>query len=43
MPIDEDGRFDLPEGATVVTVQFEFEGGLGSRQRPAVAWVVVPA
>jgi hypothetical protein len=41
-PVTKEGTCDLPDGAVVVALDFEDEGGLGSDRRPAMAWVAVP-
>jgi len=38
-----DGTVDLPAGAVVVALDFEDDGGLGCRRRPAIAWAEVGA
>lgn len=43
LPVTKEGTIDVPDGATIVALDFEDEGGLGSNRRPAIAWVAVPA
>jgi len=38
-----DGTVDLPEGAVIISLQFESEGSYGYDTRPARVWVDVPA
>ena len=38
-----DGTVDLPEGATIISLEFESEGAYGYDNRPARVWVDVPA
>lgn len=40
-PVLVDGTVDLPIGAVVVALDFEDDGGLGCRRRPAIAWAEV--
>ena len=40
--VTKEGTVDLPDGAVIVALDFEDEGGLGSGRRPATAWVAVP-
>ena len=42
LPVSEEGAVDLPDGAEVVALDFEDQGGLGSGRRPGTAWVAVP-
>jgi hypothetical protein len=44
VPFDvaKDGTVDLPEGATIIWLQFESEGAYGYDSRPARVWVDVP-
>ena len=41
--VAKDGTVDLPEGATIISLQFESEGSYGYDTRPAKVWVDVPA
>ena len=45
VPFDvaKDGSVDLPEGATIIWLEFESEGAYGYDSRPARVWVDVPA
>jgi hypothetical protein len=40
-PVTHEGTADLPDGAVIVAVDFEDEGGMGSDRRPATAWVAM--
>jgi hypothetical protein len=40
-PVLADGTVDLPAGAVIVALDFEDDGGLGCRRRPATAWAEV--
>ena len=40
--VTKEGTVELPDGATVVALEFQDDGGLGSDRRPATAWVAVP-
>jgi hypothetical protein len=40
--VTKEGTVDIPEGAVIVALDFEDDGGLGSDRRPATAWVAVP-
>jgi hypothetical protein len=44
VPFDvaKDGTVDLPEGATIIWLEFESEGAYGYDNRPARVWVDVP-
>ena len=41
-PVTAEGTIDLPEGAVIVSVDFEDPGSHGSGRRPAAAWAEVP-
>ena len=41
-PVADDGAVELPDGAVVVALEFEDEGGLGYGRRPVTAWGEVP-
>lgn len=38
---DEHDAVDLPEGAAIVSVDFQDVGGLGHQRRPAGVWIAV--
>jgi hypothetical protein len=40
-PVTAAGTVDLPDGAVVVALDFEDDGGFGYRRRPATAWADV--
>jgi hypothetical protein len=42
-PVAEDGTVDLPEGAVIISLEFESEGSYGYKSRPVTAWAEVPA
>jgi hypothetical protein len=39
----EDGTIELPDGSTIISLEFESEGSYGYNRRPTAAWVEVPA
>lgn len=41
-PVTAESTIDLPDGAVLVALDFEDEGGLGSGRRPTTAWAEVP-
>jgi hypothetical protein len=41
--VAEDGAIELPEGSTIIALEFESEGSYGYKRRPVGAWVEVPA
>ncbi len=41
--IAQDGSVELPEGALIITIEFESEGSYGYQRRPITAWAEVPA
>jgi hypothetical protein len=43
VPVAEDGTVDLPDGAIVISLDFESEGPYGYQARPVTAWVEIPA
>ena len=43
VPVAEDGTVDLPDGAIVISLDFESEGPYGYQARPVTAWIEVPA
>jgi hypothetical protein len=40
--VAKDGSVDLPEGATIISLEFESEGAYGYESRPSRVWVDVP-
>ena len=38
-----DGAVELPEGAELVSLEFDSEGSYGFERRPSILWAVVPA
>jgi hypothetical protein len=40
--VAKDGTVDLPEGATIISLEFESEGAYGYDSRPSRVWVDVP-
>jgi hypothetical protein len=38
--VAEDGMVDLPEGAIIISLEFESEGSDGDKSRPVTAWEV---
>jgi hypothetical protein len=42
LKVAEDGSIELPDGATIISLEFESEGAYGFGNHPAAAWVVVP-
>jgi hypothetical protein len=43
LQIGEDGSVDLPDGAVIVSLEFDSAGPYGYQARPVRAWVEVPA
>jgi hypothetical protein len=43
LEVAEDGTLDLPDGASIISLEFESEGAYGYGSRPVRAWVDVPA
>ena len=41
--VAEDGTVELPEGANIISLDFEGEGPYGYETRPVRAWVELPA
>jgi hypothetical protein len=41
--VAEDGTVELPEGAIIISLEFESEGAYGYGSHPALAWAEVPA
>ena len=41
-PVTAEGIIDLPDGAVIVSLDFEDPGGQGAGRRPAAAWAQVP-
>ncbi len=40
--VAEDGSIELPEGAVIISLEFESEGSYGYDRRPVAAWAEVP-
>jgi hypothetical protein len=40
--VGEDGTIEVPDDATVISLEFESEGSYGFKRRPVAAWVEVP-
>jgi hypothetical protein len=40
--IAADGTVELPDGAVIISVEFESEGSYGYERRPVTAWVEIP-
>ncbi len=43
LEVAEDGSIELPEGAVIISLEFESEGSYGYNRRPVAAWAEVPA
>jgi hypothetical protein len=41
-PVTAEGIIDLPDGAVIVSLDFEDERGMGFGRRPAAVWAEVP-